>query len=69
VRRSTATGVQRFSTGSVPATTVSDSTTADRPQTIGGVDIELFDALVDALEQRVIDELERRGLRHNPGVF
>jgi len=28
-----------------------------------------FDRLVDALEQRVLDELERRGHRHAPGVF
>ena len=28
----------------------------------------LVDAVVDAVEQRVIDELERRG-RRNPGVF
>lgn len=29
---------------------------------------QLVDAIVDVLEQRVIDELERRGRRH-PGVF
>jgi hypothetical protein len=28
-----------------------------------------FERLVDALEQRVLDELERRGHRHAPGVF
>lgn len=32
-------------------------------------DGELFERLVDALEQRVLDELERRGHRHAPGVF
>jgi hypothetical protein len=30
---------------------------------------ELIDRIVDAIEQRVIDELERRGRRHHPGVF
>jgi len=30
---------------------------------------EAMEWLLDALEQRVVDELERRGLRHNPGVF
>lgn len=32
-------------------------------------DGELFERIVDALEQRVLDELERRGRRHSPGVF
>jgi hypothetical protein len=32
-------------------------------------DGELFERIVDALEQRVLDELERRGRRHAPGVF
>jgi hypothetical protein len=35
----------------------------------GSVDAATFEALLEALEQRVIDELERRGLRHHPGVF
>ena len=30
---------------------------------------EAIEWIVDALEQRVIEELERRGLRNNPGVF
>jgi hypothetical protein len=30
---------------------------------------DLFERIVDALEQRVIDELERRGMRRSPGVF
>jgi hypothetical protein len=29
----------------------------------------LVDKVVEKIEQRVIDELERRGRRHNPGVF
>jgi hypothetical protein len=29
----------------------------------------LVDTVVERIEQRVIDELERRGRRHNPGVF
>jgi hypothetical protein len=30
---------------------------------------ELVDKVVDKIEQRVVDELERRGRRHTPGVF
>jgi hypothetical protein len=30
---------------------------------------ELVDAVVDRIERRVVDELERRGRRHDPGVF
>lgn len=30
---------------------------------------EFFQRIVDALEQRVLDELERRGHRRAPGVF
>ena len=29
----------------------------------------LFERIVDALEQRVLDELERRGYRNAPGVY
>jgi hypothetical protein len=29
----------------------------------------LVDLVVERIEQRVVDELERRGQRHNPGVF
>lgn len=29
----------------------------------------LVDRVVERIEQRVVDELERRGQRHNPGVF
>jgi hypothetical protein len=30
---------------------------------------EMFERLLEALEQRVIEELERRGRLHDPGVF
>jgi hypothetical protein len=29
----------------------------------------IVEKVVEKLEERVIDELERRGRRHNPGVF
>jgi hypothetical protein len=29
----------------------------------------MLEQIIDALEQRVLEELERRGLRHHPGVF
>jgi hypothetical protein len=30
---------------------------------------EMLERIIDALEERVLEELERRGLRHHPGVF
>jgi hypothetical protein len=40
------------------------------PASISNDELErLVDKVVDKIEQRVIDELERRGRRHNPGVF
>ena len=35
----------------------------------GPIRSELIAQIVDAIEDRVIAELERRGRRHNPGVF
>jgi len=29
----------------------------------------MIERIVDALEERVVNELERRGLRYRPGVF
>jgi hypothetical protein len=36
---------------------------------VGGLNAATFEALLEALEQRILDELDRRGLRHHPGVF
>jgi hypothetical protein len=30
---------------------------------------DLVDVVVERIERRVVDELERRGRRHHPGVF
>ena len=30
---------------------------------------ETLEWIIEQIEQRIIDELDRRGLRHNPGVF
>ena len=30
---------------------------------------ETLEWIIERVERHVIDELERRGLRHNPGVF
>jgi len=49
--------------------TASSTGNASAPDRTPADDGELFERLVDALEQRVLDELERRGHRHSPGVF
>jgi hypothetical protein len=41
----------------------------DDTEPSGVDDGELFERIVDALEQRVLDELERRGYRNTPGVY
>ena len=38
-------------------------------QSRGTLDAETVEWIIEAVEQRVIEELERRGLRYNPGVF
>ncbi|MDT4900345.1 MAG: hypothetical protein QOJ78_1275 [Pseudonocardiales bacterium] len=41
-----------------------------QPAAISNSEMErIVDVVVEKIEQRVIDELERRGRRHNPGVF
>jgi hypothetical protein len=35
----------------------------------GPISAELLERIIDALEERVLHELERRGLRHSPEVF
>jgi hypothetical protein len=40
------------------------------PATLGRWQIEeIVDTVVERIERRVVDELERRGRRHAPGVF
>lgn len=40
------------------------------PPDVNGPGLErIVDKVVERIEQRVIDELERRGRRHTPGVF
>jgi hypothetical protein len=52
-------------TGGLPVTTPS------RPvdQSSAVVDAETIEWIIEAVEERVLEELERRGLRYNPGVF
>ena len=33
------------------------------------ISAELLDWIVDAVEERILEELERRGMRFQPGVF
>jgi hypothetical protein len=61
--------VRRSSWGTPPQTLDSPASEATEATAPGGMNTATFEALVEALEQRVIDELERRGLRHHPGVF
>jgi hypothetical protein len=61
------------SSGSSSTPTPTLSTGATTP-TVSPADLKteldkMVDRVVEALEQRVIDELERRGRRHHPGVF
>jgi hypothetical protein len=59
IRRSTWPGVVRRDPSAV----------ADIGGSAGVLSAEQLARLVDAIEQRIIDELERRGRRHYPGVF
>lgn len=60
---------------SAPASTAPSSPDASYETSQSGVALsstqleELVDEVVDRIEQRVIDELERRGRRADPGVF
>ena len=60
--------IRRLDSFGAPEPTVNQSTGESAP-THSTDDGELFDRIVDALEDRVIAELERRGRRHSPGVF
>jgi hypothetical protein len=48
-------------------------TPAPTPDNVGASstpsDNEMIERIIDAIEERVIAELERRGRRHHPGVF
>jgi hypothetical protein len=33
------------------------------------INAETIEQIIEAVEERVLEELEQRGLRHNPGVF
>jgi len=63
--------VRRLHTVDTPSSASGSSQDAtDSPyKRVAADDGELFERIVDALEQRVLDELERRGRRHSPGVF
>ena len=50
------------------SSTASEVTKPD-PDKVAADNGEFFERIVDALEQRVLDELERRGHRRAPGVF
>jgi hypothetical protein len=54
-----------------PPTDLSSTTEASKPtdQSQTKVDAETIESIIEAVEQRVLEELERRGLRYNPGVF
>lgn len=72
VRRFPAGGLAKAAASVGQAAGATGGSRAPEPQTperTPADDGELFERLVDALEQRVLDELERRGHRHAPGVF
>jgi hypothetical protein len=39
------------------------------PTSSAPVSEETLEWIIERIEQRIIDELERRGMRYNPGVF
>lgn len=39
------------------------------PSTAAPVSEETLQWIIERIEQRIVDELDRRGLRNNPGVF
>ena len=51
------------------ASVVSHGDEAPPPESSAPLTAELIERIIEAVEQRVIDELERRGLRHRPEVF
>ncbi len=66
--------IQRFlesTTSSDPQGTSGDDGGPSAPvgASSGPISAELLERIIDALEERVLHELERRGLRHNPEVF
>ena len=61
--------VRRLMSDSSAAGAAAGSSAASEQPDSEPDDGELFKRIVDALEQRVLDELERRGFRNAPGVF
>jgi hypothetical protein len=49
-----------------PPPSVASDDSSDHSPTLSP---EQLERIIEAVEQRVIDELERRGLRHRPEVF
>jgi hypothetical protein len=46
-----------------------DASQASAEQSPAVISAETIEWIIEAVEERVLEELERRGLRHNPGVF
>jgi hypothetical protein len=46
-----------------------DTSPGSAEQSPATITAETIEWIIEAVEERVLEELERRGLRHNPGVF
>jgi hypothetical protein len=46
-----------------------DTPSGSAEQSSAVINAEMIEWIIEAVEERVLEELERRGLRHNPGVF
>ncbi len=57
------------SVAGIPGGPPVDTPSGSAEQSRAVINAETIEWIIEAVEERVLEELERRGLRHNPGVF
>jgi hypothetical protein len=57
------------SVAGVPGGPPVDTAPGPAEQSPAVINAETIEWIIEAVEERVLEELERRGLRYNPGVF